>query len=478
MSTCKIGSLDPDATELYASLEAMGAGIVANQLTDAGHPVGPTTVKDHRARRCACAKRVDVDAIVAPPSDVPEAARAERQQVPQGWSPRAEYDSVDGGYIVSPAWETGQPEPSEVELLAERGMDPQRWTVTSVRYSEWEQSKRLENGDRDVITLHAKRVNIAPCVRGTGVQDRDLVALFQQVRGGVSASVALRAHAAPSNGAPGVFVHAGGDYQLGKTDGDGVDGTVQRFMDAMDYGRERLAWLRTRHAIDTIALPHLGDCIEGYVSQGGRNSKRTAYATSEQVDLLIHLLCEQVAHYAPLADRIVVPIIPGNHDEEARNPDGLEHHSWATFAAKQLRRTLRMAGSAYDHVRIVTPPAGELTLTLDLGGVATTMLHGHQHGPGKAHQWWKDQHHGMQLAGESTLLLEAHHHHLTVEQPGIRTALGIPALEGESRWWRHRKGEQSPPGMVTMLVGEHLGRPVRFTDGLTVRTGWDHLAVA
>jgi hypothetical protein len=265
---------------------------------------------------------------------------------------------------------------------------------------------------------------------------------------------------------------------LGKTDGDGVAGTVQRFMDALDYGADRLAWLRGRHEIDTIVLPHLGDCIEGYLSQGGRNATRTTLATSEQVDLLIYLLTEQVAHYASLAPRVVVPVIPGNHDEEARNPDGLEHHSWATFAAKQLRRQLRFAGDAYDHVRVVTPAAGELTLTLDLGGVRTAMAHGHQHGPGKSHEWWRDQHHGQQLPGDATLLLEAHHHHLRVEQAGIKTAVQVPALEGESRWWRHRKGQQSPPGMVTMLVGEHLGRPVTFRDGRTARTGWDHLGVA
>lgn len=470
MSRCKIGTLDPDATELYASLEGIAAGIVANQLTEAGHPCGPTTVKDHRARRCACTRQVDVDAIVAPPADVPEVTRAARHQAPSGWSPRAEYDDLDGGYIVSPAWETGQPEPTEVDLLTERGMDPARWQVTAVRYSDWEQSKRLENGDRDVVTLHAKRVAIVPRTTFTGATDADLLALFDQHR--------PTPRPDQGTGAPGVFAHIGGDYQLGKTDGDGVDGTVSRFMDALDYGRERLAWLRTRHTVDTIMLPHLGDCIEGYVSQGGRNAKRTAYATSEQVDLLVHLLCEQVAHYAPLAERIVVPIVPGNHDEEARQPDGLEHHSWATFAAKQLRRTLRFAGSAYDHVRIVAPAPGELTLTLDVGGVNTVMLHGHQHGPGKAHDWWAGQHHGMQLPGQATLLWEAHHHHLTLEQPGLRTAVGIPALEGESRWWRHRKGQQSPPGMVTMLVGEHLGRPITLPDGTVYRSGWDHLAVA
>jgi len=474
MALCKLGQLAAEDKTLGGT-RVMAAAVASRVLREAGHDIGPTTVKDHRANRCACA-RPTVDDIVAPPAGVPEASRRDPLQPPAGWSPRAEYDTTEGGYIVSPAWADGEPEPAEDELLAERGMDPARWTVTSVRYSEWEQSKRLENGDRDVITLRAKRVNIAPRLPGgMSVTAEDLLPLFDSARRQLDP---LRHPKRTVMGAPGVFVHAGGDYQLGKTDGDGVDGTVNRFMDALDYGRDRLAALRRDHPVDTIALPHLGDCIEGYVSQDGRNRNRTTLATSEQVDLLIHLLCEQVAHYAPLADRLVVPIIPGNHDEEARQPDGLEHHSWATFAAKQLRRTLRMAGSAYDHVRIVTPAAGELTLTLDLGGVRTLMGHGHYHGPGKAHDWWQGQGHGLQLAGDATLYLEAHHHHLWLQQLGAKTALGIPALEGESRWWRHRKGQQSPPGMVTMLVGEHLGRPVTFRDGHTVRTGWDHLAVA
>jgi hypothetical protein len=468
MSGCKIGQLDGPALQAFNDLADESAAVVATTLAGLGHSVGTTTVKDHRGARCACA-RPTVDDVVAPPADVPEASRKARTSIPDGWQPRAEYDSATGGYVVSSPWEDGDPEPSEVALLSERGMDPEHWTVTSVRYSDWQQSKRLENGNRDVVWLHAKRVNIAPCVRRTGVADRDLVEQLRTRR---------RPTTRTGQGAPGVFLHIGGDYQLGKTDGDGVDGTVARFMDALDYGQQRLTDLRRTHQVETICLPHLGDCIEGYVSQDGRNRNRTTLATSEQVDLLIHLLCEQVRHYAPLAPRIIVPVIPGNHDEEARKPDGLEHHSWATFAAKQLRRVLRFHGSAYDHVRIVTPRAGELTLTLDLDGTPTAMGHGHYHGPGKAHDWWQGQAHGAQLVGEARLLLEAHHHHLTLEQLGIKTAVGVPALEGESRWWRHRKGQQSPPGMVTMLVGDQLGRPVTLPDGTVVRTGWDHLAVA
>lgn len=410
-----------------------------------------------------------INELVAPPADVPEAKhRDHAPAAPKAWQPRAEYDTAEGGYVVSPAWEAGTPEPSEVELLTERGLDPARWRVTSVRYGEWQQSKRLENGDRDTITLQSKRVNFEPRGVTTSTPVEDLAALF---------TLARDRAADQGHGRPGVFVDAGGDYQLGKTDGDGVEGTVNRFMAALETGADQLATLRTTNRIEQVVLPHLGDCIEGYLSQGGRNANRTTLSTSEQVDLLIHLLHEQVAHYAPLADEVVVPIIPGNHDEEGRNPDTLEHQSWAVFAAKQLRRTLRFSGSAYDHVRIVTPPAGELTLTLDLGGTVTTMGHGHYHGPGKAHTWWQGQAHGMQLEGSSTLLLEAHHHHLDVEQSGIKTAVTIPALEGESRWWRRRTGQQSPPGRVTMLVGERQGRPMLTKDGRELWTGWDHLRV-
>ena len=34
--------------------EAVTAGVMAAALTAEGHPVGSTTVKDHRARRCVC----------------------------------------------------------------------------------------------------------------------------------------------------------------------------------------------------------------------------------------------------------------------------------------------------------------------------------------------------------------------------------------------------------------------------------------
>jgi hypothetical protein len=47
-----------------------------------------------------------------------------------------------------------------------------------------------------------------------------------------------------------------------------------------------------------IYLAHLGDCIEGMVSQGGANTWRTTLTTTEQVRLYRRLLIEQVKAFA------------------------------------------------------------------------------------------------------------------------------------------------------------------------------------
>jgi hypothetical protein len=59
----------------------------------------------------------------------------------------------------------------------------------------------------------------------------------------------------------------------------------------------------------------------------------------------------------------------------------------------------------------------------------------------------------MQPIGSATLLCAAHLHHLRIEQSGAKSFCQIPSLDGGSTWWRHRTGQDSPPGMVSLVVG-------------------------
>lgn len=68
----------------------------------------------------------------------------------------------------------------------------------------------------------------------------------------------------------------------------------------------------------------------------------------------------------------------------------------------------------------------------------------------------------MRTVGDATLLLTGHYHHLRVEQPGAKTWIQAPALDGGSDWWTNTSGQHSAPGTLTLVVGQG---------------GWDHLRV-
>lgn len=248
------------------------------------------------------------------------------------------------------------------------------------------------------------------------------------------------------------FLIALGDLQLGKMDGDGVEGTVQRFLDATHQAVDRYRRLKRRHGALPIYLVHLGDCIEGFMSQGGANAWRTTLTTTEQVRLYRRLLIEQIKALAGVTCRLVVVGVPGNHDE-AHRPLHTYGDSWAIESIAAVEDALRLAGG-YDHVSLHSPARDELTYTLDMGGTIVGMAHGHQWRANQATTWWAKQSHGRQPIGDADLLLSAHLHHLRVEHTGSdKTWIQVPALESGSQWWKHRTGEWGQPGIVTALVG-------------------------
>ncbi len=251
------------------------------------------------------------------------------------------------------------------------------------------------------------------------------------------------------------FVVAIGDTQFGKVDGDGIEGTIKRVIASTERAAERLVALQDAgHDPETVYICWLGDCIEGFVSQGGGNAWRTPTTLTEQVRVARRLMLHMVDTFRELAPRVVLLSIPGNHDETVRFGKQTTRYddSWAIEAAVSVSDA--MAGQpAYANCSVKVPGRDELTLTVDMAGTIVGLAHGHQMKPGKANDWWAWQAHGLQPIGEATLLLTAHFHHLVVEQGGAKCHIQVPAMESESTWWRHLKGQVAPSGIVTLLVG-------------------------
>jgi predicted phosphodiesterase len=252
------------------------------------------------------------------------------------------------------------------------------------------------------------------------------------------------------------FVLAPGDLQLGKIDGTGSAGTAERFQEKVSASVVRLKELRkTGRSVGEVVLALLGDCIEGYNSQGGRLAKRTDLTLTEMVRVYRRLVLWAIKELAPLAERVTVVAIPGNHDEAVRIGDMMGttyDDSWAIEGVVAVQDALAESKD-FGHVSFVYPKHDELTVTIDVAGTIVGFAHGHQF-RGGWQKWWAGQAHGCQPIGDATLLLAGHLHHLNVQWPGTKTFIQVPALDGGSAWWRHKTGQDSPPGLVTLLVGQ------------------------
>jgi predicted phosphodiesterase len=324
-------------------------------------------------------------------------------------------------------------------FIRDSGLDPDEVEVIEpVQVRGWDSPV----GGGDVVRMHYYRLT----VRRRTIT-KDIAALVKAAKRSGNRRVPLRAEQANK-----AFVVALGDLQLGKMDGDGVEGTFARFLDTTAQAVARYKALRKAGKVGPIYLLHLGDCIEGMVSQGGANTWRTTLTTTEQVDLYEWMLLEQVKALAPLTDHLVMAGVPGNHDE-AHRPLHTYGDSWALQAVKSVRRALELAGN-YEHVTMHVPSRDELTLTLDVCGTIVGLAHGHQWRAGQHTTWWAKQAHGRQPIGDADLLLSGHLHHLRIEATGSdKTFVQVPALESGSQWWKHRTGEWGQPGIVTAVVG-------------------------
>lgn len=370
-----------------------------------------------------------------------EQRKRERKEIPAGFEPGIEYDS-SGGILRSIPRPAGD-EPDHAELLAEFELDPQKWRITGLRRSKWQRwdGEWLESFRATFVPNSG--TNLVP------IDDLlDIVAKWKPIKrdsSPVKASVSNVAY---------VVVLA--DTQVGKIDGGGSEEIIKNVLHKTDLAVARLKELRkSGREINTVYLPQLGDCIEGMNSQGGKHIWRTDLDLTAQIRVYRRLLLHMVKTFAPLADRVIVPCVPGNHDEAVRVGNAMATtytDSFALDAASAVADALADHPD-FKHVSFTFPKYDTLTVTLDICGTVVGLAHGHQC-RGKAIDWWKNMAHGQQDIGEATLLLTGHYHHLRVEQSGRKTWMQAPALDGGSTWFENSTGQAAPAGMLTLTVGE------------------------
>lgn len=373
----------------------------------------------------------------------------------QQWTPGVDvdHDRAELRTEWAPAGEA--PAYDDETALAEMGLDPGLWTVVNMRYSKWQKTATPPTYFESRKYSARRRE-----------QDVSVPAMshdeFMQIITAPRTATLVGNSAPPSD----VLMVPAGDLQLGKIDGEGTDGIIKRFIRLTD---EIADMARRCIGIKMLILPWLGDCIEGDVAMGGKLVTRLDMTVTEQVHQYQRLMAYQLSVLAPLAEKVIVPVVPGNHDDPTRQYQSSSTlDSWAIAGARNVETMLHFNRSDYDHVLFVYPEEEEMSTAIDIGhysgdpnAMRVAFTHGHLiRNPNKVTDWWAKQAHGRMTVGDADLLVSAHFHHHREEQTGGgKSWIQIPALDGGSAYYRRRTGQDAVAGMMSIWLtpGEGLG---------------------
>lgn len=359
---------------------------------------------------------------------------------PDQWRPRMDIDTEKGGYLISKAAPAGQSQDAR-DIMASYGLNPDEWSVTSVRMGKWD----TFNGD----TLESQRVNVIPTslARDESLDVEKMIDEIKKWRPERGIKVAT------GKGSYGVFPS---DQQLGKKTGSGgSQQSVDRILHLTEQSVARFkGYQKMGLDLGTITLGLPGDHVEGNVSQNGRLQGLAAsdLGITEQVRVARRLLMAQIKAFAPLAENMIVPVINGNHDEVTRQVAADPADGWNVEIAAAVQDACA-ENPALQHVQFRFPASGHQTLVTEICGTHIGMFHGHQANQNNVLRYISGQAAGQTALGNADIWISGHFHNFRTMDIGDRLWLQCPTTDPGSEWFRDRAGLESKPGLLTMVFG-------------------------
>jgi predicted phosphodiesterase len=349
-----------------------------------------------------------------------------------------EIDS-EGGYLVSTPRSAGEM-PDAAGILEEFDLNPHSWKVTGLRRSRWQS----HSGE----WLEAFRVSVQPAQMYVET-DLDVEKLVDEV----SKWRPRKSEKFKSGDL--AYVFAPSDQQIGKKTGNGgTEQSIQRILNGTEGGVERLRDLRKiGRSMGTVVIALPGDHVEGNVSQNGKLQSQAAsdLGLTEQTRVARRLLMAQLKAFAPLCDRMIVPVVNGNHDEVTRQVIADPSDGWNVEIASACQDACA-ENPALSHIEFRYPDKDHQTLTVDVNGTMLGLFHGHQAGRDVL-KYLSGQAAGQTALGMADLWISGHFHNFKTMDVGQRFWLQAPTTDPGSAWFRDRQGLESSTGILSLVIG-------------------------
>lgn len=251
------------------------------------------------------------------------------------------------------------------------------------------------------------------------------------------------------------------DWQIGKADGDGLKGTIERILNSIDKVEVRIKELeKLKRPIGKLMVLWTGDSIEGCVGHYAQQTFSVELDRRDQVKVARRLLRDALMRWSKYFAEVQVLAVGGNHGEN-RNSGGKSYTSLNdnddVAIVEQVAEILESNQEAYGHIQFAIPK-DRLSITADAAGWVLGITHGHtarRGGTGteqKLRRWLEGQSLGRRSVGGADVLVSGHYHHFRVADWGGCVWLQAPAMDGGSDWWQEMSGEKSESGILTFCM--------------------------
>ena len=326
----------------------------------------------------------------------------------------------------------------------------------TVRMSTWEQSKRLENGNRDTIQLYSYSARFRRV-------DKEMVPAetVDKWRKALMRAPSPKTKAVVVGGTYLILV---ADPQLGKKNTDQAVANWKR-----GVGGHLGEIVRLQKAGVTVRGVHvafMGDETEGVANNYANQAHTIELNQSAQLELDFDMRVWTIRQVATLALPTSVSSIVSNHGEWTRNgskdPVTTQGDNASTSVARLVKRLFdELEPHGGPKIRW-TIAGGDPGVIVKLSGIDCYFSHGHiEKGRGTSSETRTRAAIERQILGRTDTLGDvplwffAHYHHKYSNEFEGRTVFGCPALEADrsSEYMLNQFGVWSPPGMLGMLIG-------------------------